>query len=751
MKKSCYNIAMTTPILTTKLYIPPSPARTVPRPNLMQHLDDGLHGKLTLVSAGAGFGKTTLVSAWVHHLARPVAWLSLDERDSDVGRFVTYVVAALQTLAPSVGEDVLHMLQSPQPPPTEFLLTHLLNALAAMTNPFLLVLDDYHTVDSADVDAVLAFILDHMPPHMHMVIATRQDPALPLARLRARGQLNELRVKQLRFSHDETAQFLNEIMGLQLTADDIAALESRTEGWVAGLQLAALSLRGQSDSAAFIASFTGNHRFVLDYLIEEVLQHQPEAIQQFLLQTAILDRFCAPLCDALLPNANSAAILGTLEQANLFLIPLDSQRQWYRYHHLFGDLLRQRLQQTLSADALNALHQRASQWYEQNGFTLDAFQHATAAHDLSRAATLLENDDTPLYLSSDATAILRWFDGLPADVLHANPNLLMAYALTLTVNGHQIDRVPNMLRALESGLAQAESESQRQDLMGGVAVMRAMLALPRQDLDAMLTESQQALALLDESRVAMRTLAAWVNGMAHQFRGENEAAKHAYTDTLAMIRHTDNIMVAIASHTCMGQLHEADNQLAQAEASFQHVLDVVGNPPWPTTCEAHFGLARIHYQRNDLKQSRDYSQRAYDLAQHIENTDTVILCAVWLARIDRAEGQWQQAQTHLNDARRLAHERQFDHVLPMIDEEQSALHAKTAPPRSAQPLIEPLSDRELEILRLIALGLSNGNIGERLFLALDTVKGHNRRIFAKLQVKRRTEAVARARELGLID
>ena len=372
---------MSTPVLATKLYIPPPRPKVVTRPRLIARLNEGLAAgrKLTLISAPAGFGKSTLVSEWVAALTPSplsagegsgvrIAWLSLDAGDSDPTRFLTYLVAALQTIFAGIGAGVLAALESPQPPPTEPLLTVLLNELAAMRQEFILVLDDYHLVEantvdaSTTVDGALAFLLEHQPPQMRLVIVTREDPALPLARLRARGQLNELRAADLRFTAAEAAEFLNRVMGLNLSDGDVAALETRTEGWIAGLQMAAISMQGRSDAASFIHSFTGSHRFVLDYLLEEVLERQPVEVQTFLLRTSILERLCGSLCDAVLraPVGSGDETLPAIERANLFIIPLDNERCWYRYHHLFGDLLRKRLGQSLSAREISDLHIRAS-------------------------------------------------------------------------------------------------------------------------------------------------------------------------------------------------------------------------------------------------------------------------------------------------------------------------------------------------------------------------------------------------------
>src|SRR5437660_980 len=369
---------MPTSILATKLYLPRLRPNVVSRPRLLERLNQGLHRNLILISAPAGFGKTTLVSEWFAGCELPTAWLSLDEGDNDPTRFLTYLVAALQTIAATIGEGVSGVLQSPQPPPTEAILTALLNDMTTIKDHFVLVLDDYHVIAAKAVDHALTFLLDHLPPHMHLVIATREDPPLPLARLRVGGQLTEVRVTDLRFTPSEAAGFLNQVMGLNLSAEDIAALERRTEGWVAGLHLAALSLQGQQDTTGFIRSFTGSHHFVLDYLLEEVLGQQSESLQTFLLRTSILDRLCGPLCDAVLmdPSVSGQETLEYLEHANLFLVPLDNERSWYRYHQLFAELLRQRLNQITTSstgderDGVAELHSRASQWFEDHGLSL---------------------------------------------------------------------------------------------------------------------------------------------------------------------------------------------------------------------------------------------------------------------------------------------------------------------------------------------------------------------------------------------
>ena len=382
-------------LLETKLYVPRSRRGLVPRPRLSERLDRGTASKLMLVSAPAGFGKTTLLTEWL--AAGPAApaderlaaWLSLDRGDNDPASFWAYVIAALRTVASGIGESALALLHAPQPPPIEMVLTALLNDLGAVAGDIVLVLDDYHVIDAREVQDGMAFLLDHLPPGLHVVIASRADPALPLARLRARGELAEIRAAELRFTPDEAAAYLNGMMGLQLTARDVAVLEARTEGWIAALQLAALSMQGRDDVGGFIAGFAGDDRYVVDYLAEEVLQRQPDRVQAFLLQTSILGRLSGPLCDAVTGQGGGKAMLEALDRGNLFLVPLDDRRRWYRYHHLFADVLQARLLDEQPGQVPD-LHRRASAWYEQNGEQPVAIGHALAAGDFERAADLVE-------------------------------------------------------------------------------------------------------------------------------------------------------------------------------------------------------------------------------------------------------------------------------------------------------------------------------------------------------------------------
>jgi LuxR family maltose regulon positive regulatory protein len=879
---------MATPILTTKLYIPPPQPKVVKRPRLVEQMNESLHRKLTLLSAPAGFGKTRLVSEWVAACDRPVAWLSLDEDDNDPVRFLTYLISALQTIAVGIGDGVLGALQSPQPPPTDSLLTALLNDIAAIPEAFIFILDDYHMIDTPPVDDVLNFLLEHLPPQMHLVITSREDPPLPLARLRARGQMTELRVTDLRFTHAEAAAFLNDVMDLELTPENIAALETRTEGWIAGLQLAALSMQGHTEDATnFIESFTGSHHFVLDYLVEEVLHQQPDTVQNFLLRTSILDRMCGPLCEAVLQDTSvdGQEALEFLEQANLFIVPLDNERRWYRYHHLFADLLRQRLQQNVRSHedlTIAKLHGRASQWFEDHGLEIEAFQHAAAANDIERAERLIEGGGMPLHFRGGERLILRWLDLLPASMLNETPSLWTTYASVLLVTG-QASRVEPTLQSAEAALQDAEQNEETRDLIGRVAAIRATLAAARKKVQTIIDQSERALEFLHPDNLAFRTSTNWKLGYAYHLQGDRAAARRAYREVIATGQATGNVIFTLMATIGLGALQLSNNNLHRAAETFHHVLDALGDKPLPVAGEVHLGMAQLYYEWNDLDSAEAHLQLAIPLAQEQENPDRALACDVFRARLNMARGDVETAVDILGTADQVAHQHKFKnllreiagmqvltllkrdnvaaarhlaekHELPisqarvhlaqrnptaaldvlasylqeMVDRDwqderlkalvlqaiawhmardtDSALQVldealTAAKPGgfirlfvdeglpmaqllseaaargmmpdyinqlldafdvegltgeentyilSSQPLIEPLSDRELEVLQLVAEGLSNREISERLFLALSTVKGHNQRIFGKLAVQRRTEAVARARELGLL-
>jgi LuxR family maltose regulon positive regulatory protein len=529
-------------LLATKLFIPPTRPKIVPRSRLIKQLNDGLNRRLTLVSAPAGFGKTTLVTEWLDNLwvdtkeenqiEDRIAWLSLDESDNDPVRFLAYFIAALNRVEkaqPQIGEGALSMLQSPQTPPAEAVLTLLINEITSTPCRMLLVLDDYHQIDAKPVHDALCFLLEHMPPRMHLVIATREDPPLPLPRLRARDQVTEIRAADLRFSPYEAAEFLHQVMGLDLSADDVTALETRTEGWIAGLQLAAISMQGCKDHKGFIQSFTGGHRLVLDFLIEEVLSQLSESIQHFLLQTAILSRLTGSLCDAITGQENSQETLEMLDRTHLFIVPLDDERRWYRYHHLFGDLLRQRLRQN-HIERIPMLHYRASEWFEQNGFMDEAIEHALRAENFERAAHLIENALETVWVRSEDNKSRRWLEKLPFELVFSKPQLCIFHAWQLYLNGHvdeaelRLHTVEHVLEPLAPRTTELSSDRDVQPLdtdarklLGRAAALRAVLNYSQGDAKGIIQHARQALNYLPEDDLLWRNSANMSLGDAYGF------------------------------------------------------------------------------------------------------------------------------------------------------------------------------------------------------------------------------------------
>ncbi len=667
---------MSNVLLLTKLYIPPSRSNVVLRSRLIERLNEGLSSgrKLTLISASAGFGKTTLVSEWVAGCQRPAAWLSLDEGDNDPTRFLTYLVAALQAIEVSIGAGVLGALQSPQPPSIEAILTTLLNEVIAISYNFVLVLDDYHVIDTKPVDEVLTFLLDHLPPQMHLVIATREDPHLPLSRLRARGQLTELRAADLRFTPAEVTEFLNQVMNLNLTTEDIAALESRTEGWIAGLQLAALSMHGHTDAASFIQSFTGSHHFVLDYLIEEVLGQQSESIQTFLLRTSILNRMCGSLCDAVLLDTSLSGqetagqtTLEYLERANLFIVPLDNERRWYRYHHLFAELLRQRLQQSGN---VAEYHIRASQWYEDNGLELEAFQHAAAANDIERASRLIQGKGMPLHVRGALTPVLNWLESLPTTALDERPILWVMYAGALITAG-QTSGAEQKHKAAEAALQGAELDIDTRDILGRIANNRATLAFLQYQADIAIFQARRALEYLRPDNLPVRNISTWALGAAYVQKGDRTAASRALTEAISISQKIGHTFVTKLATMGLGRVQETENRLYLAAETYRHALELFGEYPLPSAAEAHLGLARICYEWNDLDAAEQHGQQSLRLAQQWDRViDRFIVCEVFLARLKLARGDADGAAAILAQAEQSVRQNNFVHRIPDVAAQQ---------------------------------------------------------------------------------
>jgi LuxR family transcriptional regulator, maltose regulon positive regulatory protein len=640
---------------------------------LIEQLNEGLVGKLTLISAPAGFGKTTLVSEWIASCGMPVAWLSLDKGDNDPARFISYLVKALQMIQAGIGEGLLVALQSPQPLQIENILTTLLNEITTIPDNFILLLDDYHLIDAKPVDNALTFLIEHLPPHMHLVIATREDPQLPLARLRARSQLTELRAADLRFTPVEAAEFLNQVMGLDLSAEDIAALETRTEGWIAGLQLAAISMHGHQDTASFIKSFTGSHHFVLDYLLEEVLHQQSASVQTFLLRTSILDRLCGPLCEAILraPAGSGQETLEYLERANLFIVPLDNERRWYRYHHLFAELLRQRLHQsdtssTEEGGSVAELHRRASQWYEDNRLEIEAFHHATAANDIERVVRLIEGPRTPLHYRGGAVPILNWLESLPTTVLDARPSLWVIYAsATLTIG--LVTGVEQKVQAAEAALQGAELDNKTRDLIGRIASIRATLAVTQHQVEAIITQSRRALEYLHPDNLPERASITWKMGYAYDLQGDRAAARQAYTEAMSTCEAIGRTVIAMMAAIGLGNIQVTENQLYLATETYRQVLQLVGDSPPPNALGAYLGLARIYYEWNDLDAAQQHAQQSVQLARQYDLTiDRFIISEVFLARLKLARGDVAGAAAMLAETEQSVRQNNFVDRIPEV-------------------------------------------------------------------------------------
>lgn len=660
---------MSIPLLATKLYLPPLRPNVVLRPHLVERLDAGLHRKLTLISAPAGFGKTTLVSEWVTGCARPIAWLSLDAGDADPTRFLLYIVAALQTVAPMIGEGILRALQSPQPPPIDAILTALLNDITTLPDPFILVLDDYHALDAQPIDQALTFLVEHLPPQLHLVIATREDPPLPLARFRARGQLTELRATDLRFTAAEAAAFLNQVMGLRLSTDEIAALEAHTEGWIAGLQLAALSMHGRSDTASFIQAFTGSHRFVLDYLVEEVLERQPERVRSFLLHTALLDRLSGPLCDAVTELEDGSEMLEILERSNLFVVPLDDTRQWYRYHHLFAEVLHARLMEE-HPEQVPALHRRASAWYEQHGLPFEAIRHAFAAEDPGRAAGLVELAARTMLMSSQAKTFLGWLKALPVELVRTRPVLSAYYAVALL--SHDLEASEDHLRDAERSLDGTARISERPEapsspmvvvdeeelrcLPGITAITRAYHAGALGDVSGSVTYARRALELLPEDDHLWRGAAAALLGLASWTSGELETAYRSFVNSTASLRRIGDITQLITVAFILADIRTAQGRLREAERIYEQSLKLAAEdskPVPPPTADLYVGMSELRREHNDLEAASQCLLKSKELDGHGWIPEKRYRWYVAIARIKEAQGDFGGALDLLDEAERL--------------------------------------------------------------------------------------------------
>ena len=572
-------------------------------------------------------------------------------------------------MLPGVGVNALTLLGETQPPPIESVLATLLNDLSAVPNDVVLVLDDYHAIDAPDIQAGMAYLLEHLPPSMHLVIATRADPALPLARMRARGELVEIRVADLRFSPDEAAAYLNDVMKLSLTAPDIAALEDRTEGWIAALQLAALSMQGRDDVAAFIAAFAGDDRYIVDYLVDEVLQRQPRGVRDFLLQTSILVRMTGRLCDAVTGQVGGNGTLEALDRGNLFLVALDDRRQWYRYHHLFGDVLRAHLLNE-QLDRIPDLHRRASEWYEQNGEPFEAIRHALAGDDVERAADLIELAIPAMRRARQEATLLGWLEALPAGVVNLRPVLGVERAGMLLANG-ELDDVEAQLQVAEQWLESSEGARERRmagssevvvrdeegfrRLPSRVAIYRAARAMAGGDVEGVISHARRALDVMDSDDDFTRGAAAGFLALAHWRSGQLEVAHSEWTEARASLRKSGHIADAIGCDRALALIRIAQGRLREAMTTYQRGLELATEQSVPVprgAADMHVGMSELFIEWNDLDAARRHLGTSQELGEHAGLAQNPYRWRVAMARIQEAEGDIDGALDLLHEAER---------------------------------------------------------------------------------------------------
>ena len=676
-----------TALLQTKFYVPRPRGGLVLRRRLCERLDRGVVSGLVLVSAPAGFGKTTLLAEWLAGWGgraggRLVAWLSLDRGDNDPASFWACVIAALRTVAPGVGAGALGLLRAAVPPPIEAVLTVLLNEVGGLGGDVVLVLDDFHVIDAGEVLDGVAFWLGHLPGGVHVVIAGRADPVLPLARLRARGELVEIRAAELRFTAGEAAAYLNEMMGLALPAGDVAVLEARTEGWIAALQLAALSMQGRDDVAGFIAGFAGDDRYVVDYLAEEVLARQSGGVQAFLLRTSVLGRLCGPLCDAVTGQGGGKGMLAALERGNLFLVPLDDRRRWYRYHRLFADVLQARLLDERPGEVAG-LHRAASGWYEQNGELSEAIGHALAAGDFGRAAGLVELAIPAMRRTRQEATVRGWLEVLPDDVVQVRPVLSATFAGALLITG-EIEGVEERLRdaerwldtAADPGLGSpapagkmvvAEEEEYRR-LPAVIEVYRAALALARGDVPGTVRHARRASDLAPEEDHLERASAAGFLGLASWSSGDLEAGHSAYAECMAGLYRAGYVSDTFGCAIALADIRIAQGRLGEAMRIYERALQRAreqGGPVLRGTADMHVGMSELYCERDDLHAATQHLQKSQELGEHTGLSQNRYRWRVAMARVAQAEGNLAGALDLLNEAERCYVSDFFPNVRPV--------------------------------------------------------------------------------------
>ena len=869
---------MVAPLLQIKVEVPPLRMKIVQRKRLLDLMNagfqtqEGFSRKLTLVSAPAGYGKTTLILEWTSCLGLPLSWLALDETDNDPVRFLAYLVAAVRRIHAGFGEALRAVVKAPQRPPDEVILTMLVNEVESLPFSFILALDDYHAIHTLSIHQQLTFLLENQPANLHLIIGTREDPLLPIPRLRVRGQVLEIRQEELRFNAEETTCFFSQVMGLKLSPDEITALERRAEGWVAGLQLAALSLRGHGDVSGFIRDFTGSSRYVLDYLIEEVFERQALDLKSFLLRTSILERLSAPLCDLVAQRNQSQSVLERLEQANLFIVPLDQSRSWYRYHRLFLELLRHRLR--LSGLDEEDLHNRASQWYEGEALFGDAIHHALAAQDWGRAARLIGATSATMLKQGEYATLLNWCGRFPQPVVYSSGELCLVHAWAALMASQFDIAVPLLERAEQ--LAEPGSH-----FLGEVASAQAFLARAKRDNARTIEKSEQALAFLPDTDIEVRGVIAMNLGLAYWHDGKLAEAEAVLLQACDLCGRTGNHFALLTAQLFLVKVAASRGKLHQAAEMAEGLIRVGGQIP--ILLLAHGDLAEIHLEWNNLQRAWEYYEQVFVLSQRSGNVEFIQAAYLRRATLAHARGDDTDAISALdaaynmardfpavirsrnaafgvqmalarNDPKMLAHwepqvqaevdahsfyrfmgltrprlliargqkeeaaevlkaiyetasqsgwgygmivvrilqslaAKNMDEAMSFISEalrmgkpegfirsfvdvgravipvlqhaarrgidgtyvsEILAVMGKKVRSAGAGSMIEALSEREIEVLRLVTAGMSNREIAAKLFISAGTAKTHIHHLCGKLGVRNRTEAAIRAKELHLV-
>jgi LuxR family maltose regulon positive regulatory protein len=728
-------------LLATKIAIPRITSELLPRSRLSSRLEAATTRELVLISTPAGFGKTTFLAGWARSTERPVAWLSLDGDDNDPARFWRYMVAAVSSVRRGIGEPALSLLNASAQPTPKAVITVLVNELTAHPDEFVFILDDYHRIESPAIHDDLAFLLEQLPPGMHMVISTRSDPPIPLARFRARGQLVELRAADLRFTLDESIDLLRRVWELSLPEESIATLEERTEGWVTGLQLAALALRGASNPAQFIQDFTGSHRYILDYLTEEVLEQQPDDVRSFLLKTSVLDQLCGPLCDVLTGRSDGQQMLEDLERANLFLVPLDEERRWYRYHHLFADLLFARLQSS-NPQQVPELHRNAATWYEEHGLVSETLRHTLAAGDAVWAAQLVEQYSEEVLRRGEGETLRGWLAALPQEVVRSRPRLALAQVIA-SFNAGRIQAAEALLKDAERALPTALNEpykpsigkelSMLVNVPASIALLHSSLATLRGDAERATDLVRQAEALLVEDERGPSISVRWNLAQADWMRGHMGEAERAFADIVAEGREAGEPHLTLTAGFVLGRIQQAQGRLRAAYRTYQEGLRFAGGTGSKmvlSTAVAHIGMAQVLYESNQLEEALVHIMEGISLSRQLISTQSLATGLITLAWTRQAMGDPVGARKAMDEAYQVMLPAQVVSLFNPVPAEQARLYlaqgnieeaARWVEERRLNEDDEPSYARELEYL-VLARTLFNQNLPDRALTLLESLE-----------------------------